>query len=193
LFFDSSFVEPLLDKGGDMKKTEVLPKSLLALAAIKVMDESQVGAVTKFVQSLGKGEGGLVAHLENVQRGLGLATGLLGKCKKDAACYLDAAATPENQSNKTQLAGMKGLYMFGILKGADGSKTLVDKLSSFEEGSMRYVVSQVIDHNTPNGSADLAKQIDAVIGPRADSPDRDKAAVDKPLRDLVYRLRARAQ
>jgi hypothetical protein len=51
----------------------------------------------------------------------------------------------------------------------------------------------VIDHNNPNGSTDLAKQIDDILQPRADSPDREKAAVDKPLRDLVYRLRARAQ
>jgi hypothetical protein len=83
--------------------------------------------------------------------------------------------------------------MYGILKGPSGDAELIGKLASFEEGSMRYVVSQVIDHHNPNGSADLAKQIDAIIGPRADSPDRDKAAVDKPLRDLVYRLRARAQ
>jgi HEAT repeat protein len=193
LFFDSSFVEALLAKGEKLKKTDVLPRALLALASMKVMDESQIPAVTKFIQSIGKAEGGLASVLDNVNRGLQQTSGLLTACKKDAACYLAAAAKTENQSSKTQLIGMKGLYMYGIIAGPEGTKALLGKLSSFEEGALRYAVSQVIDHHNPNGSVDVAKQIDAVIQPRADSPDRDKAAVDKPLRDLTYRLRARAQ
>jgi hypothetical protein len=87
---------------------------------------------------------------------------------------------------------MKALYTYGQLKGADGDAALIEALSALPDGASRYVVSQIIDHHNPKGNEEIAKKLDAIIEKNKDSMDAGKASNDKPLRDAVYRLRARA-
>lgn len=191
LFFDSSMVDLLLARAGDLKDDDV-GKSLLALAAIKLMDSSNVRAVGNLVKSLPKGEGALAAHMTKVKEGYEKNAKLLETCKKDVSCYIAEASKTENQSDKTQIVGVKALYMVGIYGNAGSADALIDALKSLNEGALRYVASQVIDHHHPSGSEDIAKKLDAIIEKNKNSMDRDKASNDKPLRDAVYRLRARA-
>jgi len=50
----------------------------------------------------------------------------------------------------------------------------------------------VIDHLSPKGSKEAAAKLNAVIEKNAKSPDREKSSGDAPLKQVVYRLDARA-
>ncbi len=190
-FFDAGAADILVDRAGAFKDDDV-GKSLLALAAIKVMDTSNAASVGRLVKSLPKGEGALEKHMEKVKTGYDQAKKLLDACKKDVKCYLDEASKNENQSDKTQLIGMKALYMVGIYGGPGSADAIIEALPNINEGSLRYVAGQVIDHHYPKGSEDIAKKLEAIVDKNKKSMDRGKAANDKPLRDAMYRLRARA-
>lgn len=195
LFFDASLASVLVDRAGEIKgkdDKEKLTKALLALAAVKIMDQSNMGAVGALVSSMPKEEGALGPTIEKIKNAYDLGKKLLETCKKDAACYLTEAQKPQNQEDKTQIVGMKALYAFGQLKGPDGAAALIDALPTLQEGSLRYVVSQIIDHHNPKGNSEVAAKLDAIIAKNKDSMDTEKASNDKPLRDAVYRLRARA-
>jgi hypothetical protein len=194
LFFDPSFADILVSRASELKEKDQkdkVAKALLALAAIKIMDQSNMGAVGTLVNSLPKDES-LTQTLETIKSSYDLVKKLLETCKKDAACYLAEAQKPANQTDKTQLVGMKALYTYGQLKGADGDAALIEALSALPDGASRYVVSQIIDHHNPKGNEEIAKKLDAIIEKNKDSMDAGKASNDKPLRDAVYRLRARA-
>lgn len=191
-FLDSSFVPILLEKGRELGDDKV-GASLLGLAAIKVMEAPQVAAVGSFVKRLGKADGNLGKHLEKVAAGYEGASKLLAACKKDASCYLQEAQKSENQSDKNQLIGLKAIYMTGIYGGAGQAGALVDALGNLPKASLRYAVAQVLDHHLPTGNAGVAKKLEGIIDERKDSMDRSRQQADKPLRDLLYRLQARAR
>ncbi len=190
LFFDPAAADLLVDRAGDMKDDDV-GKSLLALAAMKVMDSSNAAKVGRLVKSLPKGEGALEKHMEKVKKGFEQTKKVLDTCKKDTKCYLDEASKNENQSDKTQLIGMKALYMVGVYGGPGSADAIIEALPNLNEGSLRYVAGQIIDHHHPKGSEEIAKKLEAIVDANKKSMDRGKAANDKPLRDAMYRLRAR--
>jgi hypothetical protein len=194
LFFDSSMTPMLVNRGRALKDDK-LAMSLLALAAMKTMDDSQVSSVKALIEAIPaeKEEGPMKTHLEKIPSMLELATKTLGTCKKDAACYLKEAEKTENQGDKTQIAGLKALYMVGQLKGPDGAQSILDAMPGLEEPALRYVAAQVIDHHHPKGSTELADKLQAIVDKNAESMDKDRSSGDKPLKDTMYRLRARAQ
>jgi hypothetical protein len=192
LFFDSSMTPMLVDRANDLKDDKVA-KSLVALAAIKTMDLSQTRAVKRLIDRLPKEKDGpLVKHMEKISHGYDLAEKVLQTCKKDVACYLKEASKSTNQSDKDQLAGVKALYMVGQLGGPAAAAKLVEIMPDLEKGSLRYVAAQVIDHHYPKGSPEIAKQLQTIVEQNKKSMDKGKAAGDKPLRDALYRLQARA-
>lgn len=194
LFFDAGFTDMLVSRGRDLKDDK-LAMSLLALAAMKIMDESQVKSVKALVDAIPpeKEDGPMKTHLEKIPKMLDLATKMLGTCKKDGACYLKQAEKSENQGDQTQMAGLKALYMVGELEGPKSAESIIEAMPSLEEPALRYVASQVIDHNYPKGSKEIADKLQAIVDKNAESMDKDRSAGDKPLRDTMYRLRARAQ
>lgn len=192
LFFDPSIANILVSKAGQLKDDKV-GKSMLALAAIKLMDSSNVRAVGSLVKGLDEKENeALKKHLEKVQTGYDQASKVLAACNKDVKCYTSEATKSENQSDKTQLIAVKALYMVGIHGDQSAAAGLVDAMGSLNEGSLRYVASQVIDHHYPSGSEEIAKKLEAIVEKNKKSMDQQKASMDKPLRDALYRLRARA-
>lgn len=199
LFFDPSFVPVLLERASDLlgdKNAGVVPASTLLLSAIKLMNESQVrtvGAAVKKADAKASKEPAVAMFFKNVNDAFAAASGVVEKCKNDAECYLSTAKDPANQTQKNQMVSIKSVYSYAIIKGADSAKALADALPSFEEASVRYTAAQAIDHFSPQGNNDIAKTLEEIIDKRKDSPDKAKVAADKPLRDALYRLRARAQ
>ncbi len=197
-FFDASFVEPLLERADDLareKDAGVVSASTLLLSAIKLMDASQVravGAAVKKADAKANKDPSVAMFFKSVNDAFSAASDVVEKCKKDAECYLSAAKDPANQTQKTQMVAIKAVYSYAMLKGADSAKALADAMPAFEEASVRYTASQAIDHFSPQGNADISKALEAIVEKRKDSPDKAKSAADKPLRDAVYRLRARA-
>ena len=194
LMFDSSFVPILVDRASDLiRSKEIVPASLLALSAIKLMEPSHVRSVGSIVKRLGKGEGPLAKHLEGVNDAYDKASKLLEQCKQDAACYLTEAKKGSNQTKNNQIVAIKGIYAFQNIKGAESAKVLAEEMPSFEAAAIRYTAAQAIDHHSPKGNAALAKSLEEIVEKRKNSPDKAKVAADKPVRDAVYRLNARAQ
>lgn len=199
LFFDSALVPVLLERAEDLAKEKdagVVSASTLLLSAIKLMNDSQVkavGAAVKKADAMANKDPSVAMFFKSVNDAFANASGLVEKCKKDAECYLTAAKDSANQTQKTQMVAIKAVYSYAMLKGADSVKTIADSMPSFEEASVRYTAAQAIDHYSPKGNSDVAKNLEAIVDKRKDSPDKAKSLADKPLRDVVYRLRARAQ
>jgi hypothetical protein len=199
LFFDGSLVAPLLERADDLareKDAGVVSASTLLLSAIKLMDDSQVravGAAVKKADAKANKDPSVAMYFRSVNEAFSAASDVVEKCKKDAECYLSAAKDPANQTQKTQMVAIKAVYSYAMLKGADSAKALAEAMPAFEEASVRYTASQAIDHFSPQGNVEIAKTLETIVDKRKDSPDKAKSAADKPLRDAVYRLRARAQ
>jgi hypothetical protein len=188
LFFDSDLT-PVLVKRARGLKDDPVGKSLITLAAIKTMNDSQVAMVESLVKSVTSKDNPLS---EKITESFDSASKVVKACKKDVACYLKEAAKTSNQGDKTQMAGIKAVYMVGQLGGAASGAQLVEIMPDLEKGALRYVAAQAIDHHNPKGSAELAKALDAIVEKNKQSMDKNKSADDKPLRDAVYRLHARA-
>jgi hypothetical protein len=201
LTFDSSFVPTLLERASVLAKEKdanagIVPASTLLLSAIKLMDASQVGKVSAAVKKAAAAankEPAVQMFFRSVTEALENASKLTQKCGTDAECYLSAAKDPANQTQKTQMTAMKAIFAYAQLKGPASVKVLAEAMPSFEEASIRYTAAQAIDHHSPTGNEEVAKALEAIVDKRKDSPDRAKVAADKPVRDVVYRLKARAQ
>jgi len=116
----------------------------------------------------------------------------LKACGDRVACYMAALQKGESQDRATQFAGIKAGYMIGILGNEQNRDEIVAGIDSVTNASVRYVAAQVIDHLSPKGSKDAAKKLNAVIVKNAKSPDREKSSGDSPLKQVMYRLDARA-
>jgi hypothetical protein len=58
---------------------------------------------------------------------------------------------------------------------------------------VRFVASKAIDHLTPRGSKGIADDLQKVVDANIKRGDSNKMAGDIPLKQLIYRLRTRAQ
>jgi HEAT repeat protein len=116
----------------------------------------------------------------------------LGACKDDVSCYLGLIQKPENQKVENQFVGIKAGYMIAILGNEAARDKLVDELSNIPNAGLRFVASQAIDKLSPKGSKPAADKLNAIITTNAKSPDRDKAAGDSALKEVMYRLYARS-
>jgi hypothetical protein len=117
---------------------------------------------------------------------------LVGKCKEDAACYLEALKSPDNQSEANQFVGIKAGYMVAIFGNEGTRDQLVASLKPITNASLRHVAGQSIDVLTPKGSKSVAEKLRAIIDENAKSPDKDKSSGDNSLKQVMYRLEARA-
>jgi hypothetical protein len=82
--------------------------------------------------------------------------------------------------------------MVGILGGPNNANDLIEAMPGLLKGELRQIAADVIDHHHPKGSEEIAKKLEAIVEKDKNSMDKDKALAVKPLRDAMYRLRARA-
>jgi hypothetical protein len=115
----------------------------------------------------------------------------LSSCKDDVNCYIGLMKDPANQSVENQFVGIKAGYMVAILGNEAARDKLVDSLGSIPNAGLRFVASQAIDKLSPKGSKPAADKLNAIITANAKSPDRDKAAGDSSLKEVMFRLYAR--
>jgi len=182
-FFDPELVPWLLQRTAAAKKDEEL-RSALLVSAIKLMTAEQVASVSAAVDKFGT----------DLEKGaLTQAASVLKACGKEVACYLDATTKSANQSEKTQFAGIKAAYMVGVY----GNEKVRDQLASSIDGvtnaAVRFTASKVIDFLSPKGSTAVADQLQKLIDGNVKRGAQDKIAGDAPLKQVVYRLRSRAQ
>jgi hypothetical protein len=70
---------------------------------------------------------------------------------------------------------------------------LIDRLGTIENAAVRFVAAQTIDFLSPKGSAETAGALDKIIEKNMKTADKDKIAGDFPLKQVMFRIRARAE
>jgi len=185
-FFDPSLVDWLLDRAAKTKGSEEDRKGLqlaITVTALKLAKPDQMPQVKVAVDKYGtKLEKDAYVQADN----------LLKACNDRVACYVAAFQKGENQDRANQFVGIKAGYMIGILGNEQNRDEIVSGIDSVSNASLRYLASVVIDHLSPKGSKPAADKLTAVIDKNAKSPDRERSAGDAPLKQVVYRLEARA-
>jgi hypothetical protein len=186
-FYDPSLIPWMLDRG---EKTTGERDALLALrstvtvSALKLMkpDQAQLvkGAVDKWGTQIEKDA-------------FKQASELLQACGDRVQCYLAAIEKSENQEQKNQFIGIKAGYMIGIFGDEKARDGLVERLDSIENAAVRFTASQTIDFLSPKGSIEAADAIDKIIEKNKKSADRNKIQGDNPLKQVMYRVRSRAE
>lgn len=185
-FFDSSMIGWLLERaekveaGPDVKKGI---QGVITVTAIKLMKPDQVGVVSSAVAKYGT-----QIEKDAFQR----ASALLKTCGEKASCYLTEMEKSSNQDVKSQFTAIKAGYMLAIFGNEQTRDEIVKRMGSFENAAVRFVAAQSIDRLSPKGSTEAADQLNAIIQKNAKTADGDKIAGDQPLKQVMYRLRSRA-
>jgi len=184
-FRDPGMVDWLLGRAeaakGDADDRKALQVAI-ALTAAKIAKPSQMGAAKAAIDKYGT----------DVEKALFVqADKVVKACGDKADCYLVEIQKPENQDKKNQFAGIKAGYMLSILGNEATRDQIVAALDKINNAGVRFVAAQAIDHLTPKGSKDVATKLNDIVQKNAKSADRDKAAGDAPLKEVMYRLDAR--
>jgi hypothetical protein len=109
------------------------------------------------------------------------------------SCYLDATTKSANQDSKTQFVGIKAAYMVGILGNEQVRDKLVSGVDPITNAAVRFTAAKVIDHLSPKGSTAAADELQKLVDGNVKRGDQGKIAGDAPLKQVIYRLRSRAQ
>lgn len=185
-FFDADMVDWLIDRAANTKGSGEDLKALqgtLLLTMLKLAKPDQMRKVKAVFSRYGtKLETDLLAQVEP----------LVKECAERVDCYLTAIEKSENLDQKNQYAGIKAGYMIGILGDEKERDALVERLDSIDNAAVRFVAAKVIDYLSPKGSPEVAKQLEAIIEKNEKSADRQKAAADAPLKQVMYRVEARS-
>jgi hypothetical protein len=185
-FYDPEMVNWLLEraegtKGGgeDLKALQ----GVITVTALKLAKPDQLARVKGAVDKYGT----------QIEKDLyKLAESVTKACGDRVSCYLGQIEKSENQEQKTQFGGIKSGYMIGILGNEQNRGELIERLDAIDNAAVRFVAAQTIDQLSPKGSKDSAEKLRKIIEKNAKSPDRDKAMADAPLKQVMYRLEARA-
>jgi HEAT repeat protein len=184
-FHDPTLVEWLLERAeavrGDADDRKALQVGI-ALTVMKIAKPNQMPAAKAAIDKYGTDvEKGLFANVDKVVKA----------CGERADCYVAEIQKPENQDRTTQFAGIKAGYMISILGNEGTRDQLVAALDKINNASVRFVAAQAIDHLTPKGSKEVAAKLNDIVQKNSKSADRDKAAGDTPLKEVMYRLDTR--
>lgn len=182
-FFEPALVPWLLTEAAGVKDDEDT-RSALLVAAIKLMVPEQVASVGAAVDKYG-------TELEKAV--FGEASKLVKSCGKEPSCYMAAATKSANQDDKSQFVGIKAAYMLGVFGDEKVRDQLVASVDPISNAAVRFTAAKVIDHLSPRGSANAADELQKLVDANIKRGDRDKMAGDAPLKQVIYRLRSRAQ
>jgi hypothetical protein len=185
-FYDPGMVDWLLGRAAKLKGSAEDLKGYQAAVtqtALKLAKPDQLATVKAAVDRYGS------ADIE--QKLYKIVEAQLKACGDRAACYVAAIQKPENQEQANQFAGVKAGYMIGILGNDATRDELVGVIDGIGNAAVRFVAAQAIDHLSPKGSKPVSEKLNAIISKNAKSADREKAAYDAPLKQVMYRIDAR--
>jgi HEAT repeat protein len=184
-FYDPQLVPWLLKqikgaKGSDNDKDAVQLAALVT--GIKVMNKGQVGDVKAAVDKEG-------TQVE--KDALRLATDVVNGCGDNVACYVSKVQEPMAQEEKTQFMGIKAAYMLAILGNPGTSMEIVKQLPKVKNAAVRFSAVSAIDHLTQAQPAPVADALQKIVDENKAKDDRNMMQADAPVKEIVYRLRAR--
>jgi hypothetical protein len=184
-FYDPQLVPWILKqikaaKGSDNDKDAVQLAALVT--GIKLMNKGQVADVKAAVDKEG-------TQIE--KDALRLATDVVNGCGDNVACYVSKVQEPMAQEEKTQFMGIKAAYMLAILGNAGTSMEIVKQLPKVKNAAVRFSAVSAIDHLTQNQPAPVADALQKIVDENKAKNDRNMMQADAPVKEIVYRLRAR--
>jgi PBS lyase HEAT-like repeat-containing protein len=182
-FFDPQLVPWLLSEAAKIKGDDDT-RSALLVAAIKLMGPEQVSSVGSAVDKYGS---------EMEKSVLTEAVGVIKSCGKDASCYYAATAKAGGQGERAQFIGIKAAYMVGVFGDDKVRDQLVAGIDPISNAAVRFTAAKVIDYLTPKGSVSVADALQKVVDTNLKRGDQQKIAADVPVKQVIYRLRSRAQ
>jgi hypothetical protein len=184
-FRDPGMIDWLLTQAANAKGDADDRKALqaaIALTVLKLAKPSQMAQAKEAINKYGTDvEKALYAQAEAVVK----------ECGEKADCYVNALQKSDYQDQKNQFAGIKAGYMVAILGNEGTRDQLIAGLDKVTNASLRYVAAQAIDKLTPKGSKEVSAKLNDIVQKNAKSADRDKAAGDAPLKQVMYRLDGR--
>jgi HEAT repeat protein len=184
-FFDPQLVPWLMTqirgaKGGENEKDVVQTAGLVT--AIKLMNKSAAPDVKASVDKEG-------TPIE--KDAYKLAAEVVNGCGDNVGCYLSKIQEPAAQEEKTQFTGIKAAYMLAILGNAGTSMEIVKQLPKVKNAAVRFAAVSSIDHLTQKESAPVADALQQIVDENKAKDDRNMMQADAPVKEIVYRLRAR--
>jgi HEAT repeat protein len=184
-FYDPQLVPWLLKqikdaKGGENEKDAVQISALVS--AIKLMNKGQAGDVKAAVDKEG-------TSIE--KDAFKLAADVVNGCGDNVGCYLSKVQEPAAQEQKTQFIGIKAAYMLAVLGSAGTSMEIVSQLPKVKNAAVRFSAVQAIDHLTQKEPAPVADALQKIVDENKAKDDRNMMQADAPVKEIVYRLRAR--
>jgi hypothetical protein len=99
----------------------------------------------------------------------------------------------EHQEKDKQFIAIKAGYMIGIYGDEKARDELIAGLESVENAAVRFTAAQTVDYLSPKGSKDAADLLQRIVDTNAKSADKDKMMGDAPLKQVMYRIRSRAE
>ena len=185
-FYDPGMIDWLLDQAADAKgagEDKKALQSVITVTVLKLGKADQLPALRKAVRDYG-------TQIE--KDALALAEKQLKACGDRVSCYLAEVEKSENQDTKTQFSGIKAAYMIGILGNEQSRDELIKRLDAIENAAVRFTSAQTIDYLSPKGSKEAAARLEEIIEKNVKTADRNKIMGDRPLKEVMYRLRTRA-
>ncbi|HKQ69385.1 MAG TPA: hypothetical protein VJT73_08605 [Polyangiaceae bacterium] len=184
-FYDPELVPWLLKqvkeaKGGENEKDVVQQSGLLT--AIKLMNKGQAGDVKAAVDK----DGSTVE-----KEWFKLASAVVNGCGDNVGCYLAKIQEPAAQEEKTQATGIKAAYMLSVLGNAGTSMEIVKALPKVKNAAVRFSAVSAVDHLTQAQPAPVAEALQKIVDENKSKDDRNMMMADAPVKEIVYRLRAR--
>jgi hypothetical protein len=186
-FYDSAMVPWLLERaeatkgGGEDKKAL---QSAITVTALKLAKPEQLDQVKAAVDKYGtKLEKDLYVQVEK----------LVKACGDRVACYLAEIEKSQNQDQKNQFVGIKAGYMVTIYGSEQTRGEVIQRLDSIDNSAVRFVAAQAIDYLSPKGSKEAAAELKKIIDKNIASADQNKVQADAPLKQVMYRIEARAE
>jgi HEAT repeat protein len=196
-FFDASLVPWIVKQAVDLKGEAEDVDSIRSTSlqtALKLMTPDQQGDVEKLFTVKATGPDGKATTLGKAfEKENKITRDLLAACGTKVDCYMGKLVEPASQEEATQFQGIKSAYMIGILGGPEVRQKLVDALPRVPNAALRFVSSQIIDHDSPKGDTALAATLQKMIEDAEATKDGNKISGNAPFKMVVYRLNARAQ
>jgi len=167
-------------KGGENEKDVTQIAGLVS--AIKLMTKAQAAEVKAVVDK----------DATNIEKdAYKLAAAVVSGCGDNAGCYAAKLQEPAAQDEKTQFIGIKAAYMLAIVGNAGTSLEIVKQLPKVRNAAVRFAAVSAIDHLSQKDTGSVADALQKVVDDNKTKDDRNMMQADAPVKEIVYRLRAR--
>jgi hypothetical protein len=159
-----------------------------------MMKADQLADVEKFAAGKNLGADGKPSTVGKAfEKEMAQAKELLNACGDKLECYLAKLADPAVQDEKQQFAGIKAIYMVGILGNDDVKQKLIDLMPKLKNSAIRGLAASVIDFRSPKGDKAMADKLQKIVDEVEAKKDPNLMATQSHFRYTIYRLNAKAQ